>query len=252
LTNNDSDDETRSSQPTHWGFWGTIIWGTAISVFFIVLQIITILLAGVSRNRHLSESELRVLFGSVMKDGYLLSLITFVSTVVGCALVVGVVKLKKGSQLTEYLCIRPVSLKILLKWIGVLIGFLVLDESISTFLGRPSVSPFMAAAYATTRPVWTIWVAMIIAAPLFEETFFRGFLLKGLESSFMRPAGAVLVTAGLWAALHVQYDLYEIGTIFCLGLLFGAARVFTRSLLVPLGLHAVTNLIATIEVAILG
>jgi CAAX protease family protein len=91
---------------------------------------------------------------------------------------------------------------------------------------------------------------LIIAAPLFEEAFFRGFLLKGLESSFMGPIGAVVVTAGLWALIHVQYDAFGMATIFCLGLLLGTARVFTGSLLVPLGLHAFTNLGATIEAAI--
>jgi len=97
-----------------------------------------------------------------------------------------------------------------------------------------------------------IWVAFIIAAPLFEEIFFRGFLFKGLESSFMGPLGAVLVTSGIWAGIHLQYDLYGMGTVFCLGLLIGAARVVTASIVVPLVLHAVASLVATIEVAILG
>ena len=252
MTSIDSGAEIRSIQPTHWELWGTIIWGTVLSVIFVVLQLITILVVGVSRNGRYAESEMRVLFASVMKDGYLLSLVTFVTTVVCCALIVGVVKLKKGSLLTEYLCIKPVSLRMWLRWTGFLVGFIVLSDLLTAFLGRPIVPPFMSAAYATASPVWTIWVATIIAAPLFEETFFRGFLFKGLQSSFMRPVGAVLVTAGLWAALHVQYDLYDMGTIFCVGLLLGAARVFTGSLLAPLGLHAVANLIATIEVAIMG
>jgi len=40
--------------------------------------------------------------------------------------------------------------------------------------------------------------------------------------------------------------------IFCLGLLLGAARVHTGSLLLPLGLHAASNLEATIEAALFG
>jgi len=41
---------------------------------------------------------------------------------------------------------------------------------------------------------------------LFEELFFRGFLFRGLSSSFMGPVGAVLVTSALWALIHTQYD----------------------------------------------
>jgi len=252
LTSSESDYEIRSTKPAHWRLWGTILWGTTISVIFVVLQVATILVAVVSRSGRLSESELAELLSSAANDGYLFSLSTFVTSVVCCGLVVGVVKLKRGSILSEYLCIRPVPLRILMRWIGFLLGFIVLSDSLTALLGRPIVPPFMSATYATGNSVWMIWVAVIIAGPLFEESFFRGFLFKGLESSFMGPIGAVLVAASFWAAIHMQYDLYEMGIIFCLGLLLGAARVFTGSLLVPLGLHAAANLVATIEVAILG
>jgi len=170
-----------------------------IAAIFIVLQVITMLVVVVSRNRNLSESELMKLFISAGEDGYLLSLATFATTVVGCGLIVGVIKLKKGSVLTEYLCIRSVSLRKMLRWIGLLAGLIVLSDSITTLLGRPIVPPFMSTVYATADPPWMLWIALIIAAPLFEEAFFRGFLFKGFESSFMGPIGAVLVTAGLWA-----------------------------------------------------
>ena len=252
MNSSDTTDQIRSSQPVHWEFWGTVIWGAVIAAIFIVLQVITMLVVVVSRNRNLSESELMKLFISAGEDGYLLSLATFATTVVGCGLIVGVIKLKKGSVLTEYLCIRSVSLRKMLRWIGLLAGLIVLSDSITTLLGRPIVPPFMSTVYATADPPWMLWIALIIAAPLFEEAFFRGFLFEGFESSFMGPIGAVLVTAGLWAVIHVQYDAYGVTTIFCGGLLLGAARVFTGSLLVPLGLHAAASLVATIEAAILG
>ena len=251
LNSSDITDEITLRQPAHWGFWGTVIWGAVISVIFIVLQTITIFVAVVSRNGNLSQSALEQLFISAVGNGHFISLATFVTTVVCCGLIVGVIKLKKGSVLSEYLCIRPVSPKTMLKWIGLLAGFIVVSDLITTSLGRPIVPDFMSVAYATANPVWTIWFALIIAGPLFEEIFFRGFLFKGFESSFMGPIGAVLVTAGLWAVIHGQYGAYEITTILCLGLLLGAARVLTGSLLVPLGLHAASNLVATIEAAIL-
>jgi membrane protease YdiL (CAAX protease family) len=121
----------------------------------------------------------------------------------------------------------------------------------TSLLGRPIVPSFMSAMYATADPVWMIWVAMLIAAPLFEEMFFRGFLFEGFQSSLLGTVGTVIVTAGLWAVIHVQYDAYGIVTIFSLGLLFGAARAYTGSLLVPLGLHSAANLVATIQAAVL-
>ena len=52
----------------------------------------------------------------------------------------------------------------------------------------------------------------------------------------------------VWAALHVQYDLFDISAIFVGGLLMGYARLRTDSIYPPLMMHALMNLIATIEV----
>jgi len=254
LYSSDTADEISSSQPPHWGIWGTVIWGAVIGVTVVVLQVITTLAVVVSRKGtgKLSKSEWINLFSSAGDDGYILSLATFATTVVGCVLIIGAIKLKKSSVLSAYLCIRSVAFRIVLRWIGLLAALIVLSDSITALLGRPIVPRFMSAVYATADPLWMIWVALIIAAPLFEEAFFRGFLFKGFESSFMGPVGAVLLTAGLWAVMHGQYDAYGVATIFCFGLVLGAARFYTRSLLVPIGLHAVASLVATIETAILG
>jgi len=252
LNNIDTGGETGSSRPAHWGFWATVIWGGVISVLFVLLQVVTIVVVAVFQKGNVSESELTALLISAGENGHFLSIATFVTTIACCGLIVGVIKLKKGSVLTEYLCIRSVPLKVALRWIGLLAGFIVLSDLITTLLGRPIVPDFMSAVYATASPVWILWLALIVAAPLFEETFFRGFLFRGLESSFMGPIGSILLTAGLWAVIHIQYDAYGVATIFFFGLLLGAARVLTGSLLVPLGLHAGASLVATIEAAILG
>ena len=44
--------------------------------------------------------------------------------------------------------------------------------------------------------------------PVFEELFFRGFLLEGFRRTFLGTTGAVVLTSLLWAVIHTQYDLY--------------------------------------------
>ena len=90
---------------------------------------------------------------------------------------------------------------------------------------------------------------MVVAAPLGEETLFRGFLFKGILHSRLGGAGAVLLTALIWALLHRQYDLFDMANIFAAGLLFGCARLRTNSIYPCLLMHGLMNLIATIEVA---
>jgi membrane protease YdiL (CAAX protease family) len=52
----------------------------------------------------------------------------------------------------------------------------------------------------------------------------------------------------IWAAVHHQYDLYGIATIFVIGLLLGTARMKTDSVYPGIVMHALMNLIATIQV----
>jgi hypothetical protein len=237
------------AQRTHWGFRGTTMWGAAIAALFVVLQV-AIMSAFASRaadGAHFDE-----VLASLGENGSVLAFATFATTVVCCLAVVVAAKLKKHARLAEYLAIRPVEAKVLLRWLAILAVVLVAGDLLTVLLGRPIVPPFMRTVYATSQPVWLIWLALVVAAPLFEETFFRGFLFRGFESSFLGASGTVIVTALAWALVHVQYDAYEVATIVVLGVLFGVARLRTRSLLVPLALHAATNFVATAETAFLS
>jgi membrane protease YdiL (CAAX protease family) len=250
MSGSDTMEATPSTGPAHWGFWATALWGIAIAVAYLVLSTIAVIAAVASGAGELSQSEVMEVFESAGANGYLLSLSTIVAALGCLGLTVLVIKLKSGSVLREYLHLRPVTLAIMLKWIGVLAIVISVSELITVALGRPIVPDFVADNYATASPAWMIWVALLIAAPVFEETFFRGFIFKGLESSRLRPLGAIVVTAGLWTAIHLQYDLIDMGFIFVLGLVFGASRLSTHSLFVPIALHSITNLVATAEAAL--
>ena len=78
---------------------------------------------------------------------------------------------------------------------------------------------------------------------------FRGFLFQGLMCSRLGPTGAVLLTSLLWAVIHLQYGPVEITFIFLLGVVLGCIRLKTGSIWTPFLVHAVSNLIATVEVA---
>lgn len=252
MTNGETTEGVGALRPVHWGFLGTVIWGVVIGILFIVVQAVTIFLVAYLSTEHIYGADFEQLFASSANNGYFLSFATFATAVVGCGAIAGVIKLKTGSRLTEYLSLELASARTMLKWMGLTALFVVLSDSLTLVLGRRIVPEFMSSVYATANPVWMIWLALVVGAPLFEETFFRGFLFKGFESSFLGPTGAVVMTAGLWALIHVQYNGYEMAIIFCLGLLLGGARRATGTLSVPLVLHAAVNLVATIETAFFG
>jgi membrane protease YdiL (CAAX protease family) len=152
----------------------------------------------------------------------------------------------------QYLCLKPVAFTTLLKWIGLFVLVYVAAVLVLIWLDLSIGNDFMSTMYLNTKPVWMLWLAVVVAVPLFEEVFFRGFLLTDFASSFMRPIGAVLVTTTLWTALHTQYDAAGIAVVFCMGLLLGIARIRTGSLMVPLGIHALENMVAMGAVAVAG
>ena len=50
-----------------------------------------------------------------------------------------------------------------------------------------------------------------------------------------------------WAAMHVQYDLYGIATIYLMGLYLGVVRYLSGSTSLTILLHGIANTIATAE-----
>ncbi|HYC44460.1 MAG TPA: CPBP family intramembrane glutamic endopeptidase [Burkholderiales bacterium] len=237
-----------AANSAHWGLWGTVAWSALIAAVFVAAQ--TVVVALLASQVEASPSELERFFGSAEENGYLISLATLATTLACCTLIAIIVKLKRGARLADYLALQPVAAATLFNWVAVLAVFVAASDLLTWSLGRPIVPEFMSNTYATARPVWLFWLALIAAAPLFEEAFFRGFLFKSFAASFMGPVGAIMVSTLFWAVLHLQYDAYGIVTIFVLGLLLGAARAATGSLYVPLVLHALANLVATIETAI--
>jgi len=89
----------------------------------------------------------------------------------------------------------------------------------------------------------------VVAAPLFEELFFRGFLFRGLTRSWGWILGAV-VSATAFGAAHAQLTIFV--PLFALG--FALAWVYKRtgSLWTCISLHALFNGISVIVWVLTG
>ena len=108
----------------------------------------------------------------------------------------------------------------------------------------------MVARPAGFLPV--LVVALLVAAPVVEEVFFRGFLFKGLAASAVGAGGAILLTSLLWAGIHLQYDVYGKGLIFTVGLFLGVVRWRTGSVTLTVMLHGMINAVATTQTIVVA
>jgi uncharacterized protein len=87
----------------------------------------------------------------------------------------------------------------------------------------------------------------VVAAPVYEEIFFRGFLFEGILWSRLGPVGAVVITSLVWAGVHLQYDYFELSMLLIFGLVIGVARLRTRSIVTCIAMHFFFNLMASVE-----
>ena len=86
-------------------------------------------------------------------------------------------------------------------------------------------------------------LAVCLLGPMAEELLFRGVIFSWLKERIPLTLTIVLTAVG-WALLHWSYSWAVIGVIVIDGLLLGAARARTGSVVPPIIMHALYNLYA--------
>lgn len=88
-----------------------------------------------------------------------------------------------------------------------------------------------------------------VAAPIFEETLFRGFLLPSL-TRYVPVSGAIALSSLLFAIAHLSVS--EVLPLTMLGAVLGVVYTRSRNLLAPMLLHSLWNSITMIGLFTLG
>jgi membrane protease YdiL (CAAX protease family) len=230
-----------------WGVWATLGWGLFVMIAFFIFQgFVYMGFAAVEAVKNPGLS-IDAMVKSIGMNGFFIVVATLVTTPLCIGLVGLLVRLRKGPTVKQYLGLNTVASRTMFTWLGILTLFALISDLLARLLGRQIVPEFMVNVYETAYFVPLLWVAFIVAAPLFEEVFFRGFLFEGFQHSKLGPIGTVLSTSLAWTVLHVQYGAYELSTIFALGIVFGVARLQSRSVYPPLAMHSLFNLFAMVQ-----
>jgi membrane protease YdiL (CAAX protease family) len=231
-----------------WGAFSTLGWSILIAIAFVVVQVL-VTGAFLLRTNGDPGDKMRAALEALKFNGTFLALCTFATCLVCTPLILGIVKLKRGATLKDYLGLRLPLLKSLLASSVIVLAVCFLSDAISRLLGKATLPEFMLKSYESASPRWLLWLALVVAAPVFEEICFRGFMFRGIAASRIGWRGATIVTAILWALIHLQYDWYETFIVFALGLVLGVARALTNSTILTIWLHGLINALATVQVA---
>ena len=89
---------------------------------------------------------------------------------------------------------------------------------------------------------FTLFLLVSFFAPIIEEILFRGIIQKGLINKGVKPAKAIIFSALAFGIFHL--NPWQTVNAFLLGLVLGVVYYKTKSLLMPILLHAFNNFIS--------
>jgi membrane protease YdiL (CAAX protease family) len=231
-----------------WRFWATSGFAlAALAAWFaaqFLAEAIAILVFTATRAGLADDAGRRLLFGlsvSIVAAPAPMAVTALAARLAGCRVI-------------EYFALHWPRRNHLALGFALIVVLVPLGDLASYFSGRAIIPPFVVDAYRSARDanaLILLALALVIVAPLTEEWLFRGFLLRGYAVSRLGSVGAVIVTSGAWASMHVQYEFFFIAQIFILGLVFGWLRLRSGSMVLTLVLHAIVNLYALAQTAFL-
>ncbi len=232
--------------PRAWNFWGTVLWGLVVFAAMFVGQIAVVIFFVLKGGGEIDQAAM---IRAVAGSGTAISL----SVIAGLPAVLLALWLAirfTGIPFTDYLALRWTS------WRNVALGIVGLAvlvagwDLLSRAIGKEVSPDFMIDVFKSARAddaLWLLVIAFCAAAPITEELFARGFLYRGLSESFLGVPGAILASSIVWTSLHLQYDWFFFGEVFCIGLWFGYVRYRSQSTWLTIVLHALNNLAAVVQ-----
>lgn len=237
------------SKPRVWGTWATMGLGLVLLLAHLMAQsvgVIPFVVFSAIKGQRVDPDALGT-------NGLVLAVATLIAAPVSVALALLFARIKAGSwrEAGAYVGFRAAPFRAYCWSLLTLAGVLMLWMGYARVLNLPDVPQVMLDMYRTAGVPPLFWAAIILAAPMAEEVIFRGFFFTGLRQARLGPVTAIVVPSIVWAAIHLQYGIEEIGFIFLFGLLLGTLRLKSNSLWPPMLVHAVSNLFSTIEVACL-
>lgn len=129
-------------------------------------------------------------------------------------------------------------------------GMMLIAEFITGQI--PITGPFFGPFYEffsglmerMTKDEATLILLAVVMAPIFEEIIFRGIIQKGLTNKGMKPLYAILISSVIFGLVHANPWQF-VGAVL-LGCVLGLVYYKTKSLLLPMLLHAFNNLCSSL------
>ena len=232
-----------------WRFWATLGWGLLVLLgWFLVQAIVTIVImvgSGMFSNHFDLSSEEQMQAFKIRMMSLSFCPATIISCPVGLALIWLFIRIRRLPVL-EYLGLRRVRVKPLLISLGAMLAVVLGMDFLANMARLDTGDEVMTQILLQAPSKFPVWVALVMAAPLFEELCFRGFLFRGFSLA-IGPILTILLTSASFAALHTQYNIFGMLMVFTAGLTLGCTRWLTGSTTITILQHALMNGMAFVQ-----
>ena len=201
--------------PQVWKFVGTSLWGLVVFAAMFAGQLSVLVYFLMIDRAPFNFDYVRELAG-----GGLTIALSVVMGLPAALLALWIAIRLSRVPFVDYLALRWTSWWYLLFGIAGMVVLVMGWEGVSYAMGRESSAGFMVDVLKSARAEGALWLLVIsfcVVAPITEEFLTRGFLYRGWSESFLRPAGAIVLSSLVWTAMHLQYDWFFFGEIFSIG-----------------------------------
>jgi hypothetical protein len=231
--------------PRVWQFWGTALWGLFIFAAMFIGQFAVIAYFVLRQGFPIDVERAIATVGGGLT--ITLSVITGLPAVLAAAwLATHFARM----SFTDYLALRWPSWKhLIIAAIG-LAALVMAWDLMSRATSREITPGFMVEVFKSARAegiIWLLVLAFCVAAPVSEEVFASGFLYRGWSETKLGIPGAIVLSSLAWTALHLQYDWYFFGEVFCIGLWLGYMRYRSGSTWLTIVIHGLNNFAAVVQ-----
>ncbi len=147
-----------------------------------------------------------------------------------------------GAHFQQFMGLRVPGFRDVLTWLGIFLLVAGAQEVVSRWL-PVFTTDFMATVVGSAKDPLMLVLGVAVLPALFEEALVRG-LLYGSMRQITDEHAAVALSAGIFTLMHLQYPVPVLLFVLTLGVVLGYARSRSGSILLPVGLHMMNNLVS--------
>ena len=228
---NNLDNNFEASTPSKISF------GVGRAIFYSILAIFAMqIISGIVQ---IPAAFYKVLNYVVLPLGFMLGIMG------GIGLILGMLK-TNSSEIVADIKTKFTATELILA-IFIWIGFLPYTEFFTTLIPTDGYFEEIYKVFESSFSIImdykiSAFLMICVLAPIFEEILFRGIILKGMLNNRVNPILAIFISALIFGFAHMNpWQFIGAGT---LGAIFGFVYYRTKSLFLPILLHALNNILS--------